>query len=51
LDRRSRIKRPLQWGIIAPPFSVYRYKNYLSHLKDIVPILEPAITRLGYDVD
>ncbi len=31
--------------------SVYRYKNYSSHLKEIVPILEPAITRLGYSVD
>ena len=31
--------------------SVYRYKNYRKHLTDVIPILEPAITRLGYSVD
>lgn len=31
--------------------SRYRYRKYLQHLKPVIPILEPAITRLGYRVD
>lgn len=31
--------------------SVYRYRNYRKHLEPVVPILQPAINRLGYKVD
>jgi hypothetical protein len=29
----------------------YRYRHYLTHLEQIVPILESAIGRLGYSID
>lgn len=31
--------------------SRYRYRKYLPHLKPVIPILEPVITRLGYRID
>jgi tetratricopeptide (TPR) repeat protein len=31
--------------------SRYRYRHYLKHLEPVIPILEPAITRLGYTID
>jgi tetratricopeptide (TPR) repeat protein len=31
--------------------SRYRYRNYLKHLEPVIPILEPAITRLGYTIE
>jgi tetratricopeptide (TPR) repeat protein len=31
--------------------SCYRYRNYRSHLECIIPILQPAIERLGYAVE
>ena len=31
--------------------SRYRYRHYLKHLRPVIPILEPAITRLGYRID
>ena len=31
--------------------SMYRYKSYRKHLTDVIPILKPAITRLGYSID
>ena len=31
--------------------SRYRYRHYLSHLRPVIPILMPVITRLGYSVD
>jgi len=31
--------------------SVHRYKNYRKHIDKIIPILEPHITSLGYDID
>ncbi len=31
--------------------SRYRYRHYLKHLAPVIPILEPAITRLGYSID
>jgi tetratricopeptide (TPR) repeat protein len=31
--------------------SVYRYKNYRSHLDDVIPILQPYIDRFGYVVE
>jgi tetratricopeptide (TPR) repeat protein len=31
--------------------SRYRYRNYLKHLEPMIPILEPAIRRLGYAVE
>ena len=31
--------------------SRYRYRNYLRHLEPVIPILMPAIERLGYRVD
>jgi len=30
--------------------SVFRYKNYLKHLESIIPIVEPVINQLGYDI-
>lgn len=31
--------------------SRYRYRNYRKHLEPVIPILEPAITRLGYAIE
>ncbi|OYX11814.1 MAG: pilus assembly protein [Rhizobiales bacterium 32-66-8] len=31
--------------------SRYRYRHYLKHLAPVIPILEPAILRLGYSID
>lgn len=31
--------------------SRYRYRNYLSHLEPVIPILAPTIERLGYRID
>jgi len=31
--------------------SVYRYRNYRRHLEPVIPILMPAIERLGYTVE
>jgi tetratricopeptide (TPR) repeat protein len=31
--------------------SRYRYRPYLKHLAPVIPILEPAILRLGYSID
>jgi hypothetical protein len=31
--------------------SRYRYRRYLKHLKPVIPILEPVITRLGYTIE
>jgi tetratricopeptide (TPR) repeat protein len=31
--------------------SRYRYRHYLKHLAPVIPILEPAIYRLGYTID
>ncbi len=31
--------------------SRYRYRKYLTHLKPVIPILEPVIARLGYTID
>jgi hypothetical protein len=30
--------------------SCYRYRNYLSQLEPVIPILAPSIARLGYTV-
>ncbi len=31
--------------------SRYRYRNYLKHLEPVIPILQPAIDRLGYTIE
>lgn len=31
--------------------SRYRYRNYLKHLEPVIPILQPAIERLGYSIE
>ena len=31
--------------------SRYRYRHYFAHLAPVIPILEPAIYRLGYTID
>lgn len=31
--------------------SRYRYRNYLKQLAPVIPLLEPAIVRLGYRVE
>lgn len=30
--------------------SVFRYRNYIDHLGDVIPILQPVIERLGYEI-
>jgi len=30
--------------------SVFRYKNYEKNIQEIIPILEPAIKTLGYEI-
>ncbi|MBP2314352.1 tetratricopeptide repeat-containing sulfotransferase family protein [Azospirillum soli] len=30
--------------------SLYRYRNYMRHLKPVIPLLEPAIHSLGYEI-
>jgi hypothetical protein len=30
--------------------SVFRYRHYLRHLEPVLPILRPAIERLGYSI-
>jgi hypothetical protein len=46
--------RTASYAQIAEPLydrSRYRYRNYLKHLQPIIPILQPAITKLGYTID
>ncbi|WP_240700319.1 tetratricopeptide repeat-containing sulfotransferase family protein [Sphingomonas gei] len=31
--------------------SRFRYRNYLKHLEPVIPILQPAIERLGYSIE
>ncbi len=30
--------------------SVFRYRNYINHLSDILPLMQPVIERLGYSI-
>jgi tetratricopeptide (TPR) repeat protein len=41
----AQVKEPLYAS------SVHRYRNYLKHLEPVIPILTPAIERLGYTVE
>jgi hypothetical protein len=39
--------------VIEPLYdrSRYRYRNYLEQLAPVIPMLEPAIAKLGYRVE
>ncbi|MDF0491407.1 sulfotransferase [Sphingomonas sp. H39-1-10] len=50
----SRYARTASYAQVTEPLysrSVHRYRNYLKHLKPVIPILMPAIERLGYTVE
>jgi len=50
----ARYARTASYAQVTEPLytrSVHRYRNYLKHLEPIIPILKPAIDRLGYVVD
>ncbi|MBO9579643.1 MAG: sulfotransferase [Sphingobium sp.] len=50
----TRAARTASYAQVTEPLyrrSRFRYRNYLSYLAPVVPILRPAIDRLGYDVD
>ncbi|RIA46326.1 sulfotransferase family protein [Hephaestia caeni] len=49
-----RYARTASYAQVTEPLytsSVYRYRNYLKHLEPVIPILMPAIERLGYTVE
>jgi tetratricopeptide (TPR) repeat protein len=48
-----RYARTASYAQVAEPLydrSVFRYRHYLRHLEPVLPILRPAIERLGYSV-
>lgn len=50
----ARYARTASYAQVAEPLytrSVYRYRNYLKHLEPVIPILAPAIERLGYGIE
>lgn len=52
--KNRRYARTASYAQVTEPLykrSVYRYRNYRKHLEPVVPILQPAIERLGYTVD
>jgi hypothetical protein len=49
-----RYARTASYAQVSEPLydrSVFRYRNYLEHLRPVIPILEPVITRLGYTIE
>lgn len=49
----ARYARTASYAQVTEPIytrSVHRYRNYLKHLEPVVPVLMPAIARLGYTV-
>jgi hypothetical protein len=52
--RNRRYARTASYAQVTEPLydrSRYRYRAYVRHMAPIVPILQPAIDRLGYVVD
>jgi hypothetical protein len=50
----KRYARTASYAQVTEPLydrSRYRYRHYIKQLEPILPILEPAITRLGYTID
>ncbi|MDF0545410.1 sulfotransferase [Sphingobium sp. H39-3-25] len=50
----ARYARTASYAQVTEPLythSVHRYRNYLKHIDPVIPILEPAIDRLGYTVE
>jgi tetratricopeptide (TPR) repeat protein len=50
----TRPARTASYAQVAEPLydrSRYRYRNYLKHLEPVIPILTPAIERLGYTIE
>lgn len=51
--RNPRAARTASYAQVTQPLydrSRFRYRNYLKQLEPVIPILEPAIRRLGYDI-
>ncbi len=49
-----RYARTASYAQVAEPLydrSVFRYRHYLRHLEPVLPILRPAIEKLGYRID
>ncbi len=52
--QNRRYARTASYAQVTEPLydrSVFRYRHYLDHLAPVIPILEPAIARLGYTID
>jgi tetratricopeptide (TPR) repeat protein len=50
----ARFARTASYAQVTEPIytrSVHRYRNYLKHLEPVIPILMPAIERLGYGIE
>ncbi|MBV2150043.1 sulfotransferase [Sphingobium sp. AS12] len=50
----ARYARTASYAQVTEPIytrSVHRYRNYLKHLEPVIPILMPAIQRLGYAIE
>ncbi|CAM8663074.1 tetratricopeptide repeat-containing sulfotransferase family protein [Sphingobium cupriresistens] len=50
----ARHARTASYAQVTEPLyrrSVHRYRNYLRHLEPVIPILMPAIERLGYKIE
>ncbi len=53
-DENTRYARTASYAQVTEKLydsSRYRYRRYLSHLRPVIPILEPVIKRLGYTID
>jgi hypothetical protein len=49
-----RYARTASYAQVTEPLylrSRYRYRHYMKQLEPVIPILEPAIQRLGYAID
>jgi len=53
-DKNRRYARTASYAQVAEPLydrSRYRYRNYLTQLRPVLPILQPVIERLGYTME
>ena len=53
-DENRRHARTASYAQVAEPLyarSCFRHRNYMRHLKPVLPILRPVIERLGYAVE
>ncbi|MBV9527086.1 MAG: sulfotransferase domain-containing protein [Sphingomonas sp.] len=53
-NENRRYARTASYAQVTEPLydrSRFRYRHYLSHIEPVIPILRPAIERLGYGVD